>query len=105
VSGHPDIFPLNFVITDGDIVFRTERGSKLLELTINEQVAFEADDWEENLGGWSVVCRGVAQQLESSAELEAAEQLPLQPWVETVKTVFVRIKVEQITGRAFRFGS
>lgn len=105
VAGKPDIFPVNFVLDGQDIVFRTERGSKLLELTINDQVAFEVDDWREGLGGWSVVCRGRAEQIASRAEQEHAETLPLQPWVHTIKTVFVRIRVEVITGRSFRFAS
>lgn len=104
VAGQPDIFPVNFVVDGRDIIFRTERGSKLLELTINDSVAFEVDDWQEDLGGWSVVCRGKAEQIQTMADLEHAESLPLQPWVRTVKTVFVRIGVKEITGRAFRFG-
>lgn len=103
VAGKPDMFPVNFVVDGEDIVIRTERGNKLLELTINDQVAFEVDDWREGIGGWSVVCRGRAQEVESSEDLERAEGLPLQPWVRTIKTVFVRIHVDVITGRSFRF--
>ena len=32
---------------EGRVVFRTAPGSKLLELTINSQVAFEADAWDD----------------------------------------------------------
>lgn len=105
VAQQPDIFPVNFVLDDGSIVFQTSQGSKLLGLTINEQVAFEVDDWDVNLGGWSVVCRGRAEAIDSSAEFEHAETLDLQPWVSTVKTIYVRIRVEEIIGRAFNFGS
>lgn len=103
VAGQPDIYPVNYVLKDRTIVFKTERGSKLLNVAINSQVAFEVDDWREGLGGWSVVCRGNAEQIDSIAEHEAAEQLPLHPWVPTPKTVFVRIHVEEISGRSFRF--
>lgn len=103
VAGKPDMFPVNFVVDGNDIVFRTERGNKLLELTINDKVAFEVDDWREGIGGWSVVCRGRAEEIESIAELERVEGLGLQPWVRTIKTVYVRIHVDVITGRSFRF--
>lgn len=105
VAQQPDIFPVNFVLDDGCIVFRTAQGSKLLELTINEHVAFEVDDWETDLGGWSVVCHGTAEVIEHQADLERAESLDLRPWVQTIKTVFVRIRVVEIVGRRFRFGN
>lgn len=103
VAGSPDIYPVNYVLDGRAIVFKTERGSKLLNLTINNQVAFEVDDWREGLGGWSVVCRGQAEQIEAAAEFAAAEELPLHPWVPTPKTVFVKIMVDAISGRSFRF--
>lgn len=104
VGNLPDVFPVNFVVDDGGIVIKTSRGSKLLELSINNQVAFEVDAWEENLGGWSVVCRGRARVLQDRDELDYAASLPLKPWVATVKTHFVRIDVDHIVGRRFRFG-
>ena len=104
VGNLPDVFPVNFVVDDGGIVFKTARGSKLLELLINNQVAFEVDSWEQDLGGWSIVCRGRARVLEDKAERDHAASLGLEPWVQTVKTHFVRIDVDHIVGRSFRFG-
>jgi nitroimidazol reductase NimA-like FMN-containing flavoprotein (pyridoxamine 5'-phosphate oxidase superfamily) len=103
VGNVPDVFPVNFVVDGGGIVFKTARGSKLLELLINNQVAFEVDSWTEDLGGWSVVCRGRARVLEDDERNHAAS-LDLKSWVQTIKTHFVRIDVEHIVGRAFRFG-
>ncbi|MEO7007052.1 MAG: pyridoxamine 5'-phosphate oxidase family protein, partial [Terrimesophilobacter sp.] len=37
-----DIFPVNFLIHDGAIYFRTGPGSKLREIAANDSVAFEA---------------------------------------------------------------
>ncbi|WP_432560506.1 pyridoxamine 5'-phosphate oxidase family protein [Granulicoccus sp. GXG6511] len=105
VAGRPDIYPVNYVLDDHTVVFKTERGSKLLELTINDRVAFEVDDWREGLGGWSVVCRGQAEKIEDPDERERAEELPLHPWVPTPKTVYVRIVVDDISGRSFRFNA
>lgn len=104
VGNLPDVFPVNFVVDNGGIVFKTSRGSKLLELSINNQVAFEVDAWEQDLGGWSVVCRGRARVLQDRKERDYAASLPLKPWVATIKTHYVRIDVDHIVGRRFRFG-
>ncbi|MHA3683793.1 pyridoxamine 5'-phosphate oxidase family protein [Leucobacter sp. HY1910] len=98
-----DIVPLNFVVDRGSLVFRTAPGSKLSGLTVNSSVALEVDRFNSERG-WSVVVHGRAEALTQSADIEAAEQLPLTPMVATVKPVFVRIHVDSIRGRRFRFG-
>jgi nitroimidazol reductase NimA-like FMN-containing flavoprotein (pyridoxamine 5'-phosphate oxidase superfamily) len=103
VNGIPEIFPLNFVLDGESVVFRTAEGSKLVEVVINEQVAFEVDGWNDN-GGWSVVIKGSAAVVESGEQHDRAEALPLRPWVPTIKTNFVRITPTEITGRRFEFG-
>lgn len=104
VVNEPEIFPVNFVVDDRTILFRTAGGSKLLELTINNKVAFEVDDHDDE-EGWSVLIRGVADPLEHSTDIAAAERLGLQPWIPTIKRVFVRIRPHVITGRRFKFGA
>ena len=103
VNGMPEIFPLNFVVDGESVVFRTAEGSKLVELVINEKVAFEVDGWNDN-GGWSVIIKGAASVVESGEAHDRAEALPLRPWVPTIKTNFVRITPTEITGRRFEFG-
>lgn len=98
-----DIVPINFVLDDRSIVFRTAAGSKLVELTINNAVLFEVDEVGET-EGWSVVARGRARALEQEDEILAAEQLPLRPFVPTLKPTFVRIDIDELKGRAYRFG-
>lgn len=99
----PDIFPVNYVVDGQSVVFRTAEGTKLAEVVLNHHVAFEADGWDEK-GGWSVVLRGKAERITDPEELDRAEKLPLRPFVNTVKTNFVRIS-GTITGRYFRFGN
>ncbi len=103
VGGTPEIFPVNYVVDGESVVFRSAEGSKLLEIVLNDLVAFEADGWTDN-AGWSVICRGHASLIEAEAEVARAEALPLKPWIPTVKTNFVRITVEEISGRRFAFG-
>ncbi|MDR2997925.1 MAG: pyridoxamine 5'-phosphate oxidase family protein [Microbacterium sp.] len=95
-----DIFPVNYVVDDQSIVFRTAEGSKLIELTVNDEVLFEVDDHSAT-EAWSVIVRGSAHRLETLAEQEAAEALGLAPWIPTLKYNFVRIVAGSVSGRAF----
>ena len=103
VGGVVDIVPINFVVDGRSIVFRTAAGSKLAGLTINSDVVFEVDYFDEERG-WSVVVRGAARALELEAEIALAEALPLKPFVPTLKPTFVRIDPTAISGREFQFG-
>ena len=98
-----DIVPLNFVVDAGSLVFRTAAGSKLSGLTVNSSVALEVDRFNEERG-WSVVVHGRAEVITRDEELAEVEQLPLAPMVTTVKPTFVRIQVDSVRGRRFRFG-
>ncbi len=103
VGGQPDLFPVNFYAGDGKVLFRTGEGTKLSELSVNERVAFEADEHTE-AGGWSVVVKGSARVLVSTSDIAAADELPLRPWIPTIKYNYVEISVDEITGRRFQFG-
>lgn len=103
VDRSPDIFPVNFVVDGESLVFRTAEGSKLFALTVNSEVAFEVDAWGDT-DGWSVVVRGTAEAIEDYEELLRVEQLPLLPFVPTVKQHYVKIVCSEISGRHFAFG-
>lgn len=103
VDGRADIFPVNCAVQDRSILLRTAPGSKLAEMAVNESVVFEADGILSDQA-WSVVLRGTAARLETSAEREAAERLNLKPWVPTLKEHYVRISPQELSGRHFRFG-
>jgi len=98
-----DIFPVNYALDGRDVVFRTAEGSKLTELSINDEVLFEVDD-HSDIDAWSVVVRGHAERLETSDEVRAADELPLTPWIPTLKYNYVRIVAASVSGRAFRRG-
>ena len=104
VEGEPEIFPVNFVVQNRTILFRTAVGTKLVSAVINNNVLFEADD--HNVAeGWSVVVRGIARTLHSDDEIREAERAQLLPWTATVKSHYVRVLPTRITGRRFVFGS
>ncbi len=102
-DNQPTIYPLNYVVDGESVVFRSAEGSKLSQLTENDIVAFEADGWDEQTG-WSVIIKGHGEIISDPAELARAERLPLLPWVPTMKSNFVRITADEISGRRFSFG-
>jgi nitroimidazol reductase NimA-like FMN-containing flavoprotein (pyridoxamine 5'-phosphate oxidase superfamily) len=95
-----DIFPVNFVVSDGALYFRTSPGSKLAELTANPRVALEADRYDD-IAAASVIVKGVAERLELQDEIDAADRLELRPWIPTLKYRWVRITPTRVTGRRF----
>jgi len=96
-----DIFPVNYIVDGQGILFRTAQGSKLFELTVNDDVLFEVDDHTDS-DAWSVVVRGHARPLDTSAEVERADGLGLRPWIPTLKYTYVHVTATSLTGRAFR---
>ena len=100
-GGVLDIFPITYVVDNDTLVFRTGPGTKLIELTINDNVAFEIDHYD-SAEGYSVVVHGQAEQLDSMGEIDIAAQLPLPSLFPTERPRFVRIHPKQVTGRHFR---
>ncbi|CQD17588.1 putative flavin-nucleotide-binding protein [Mycolicibacterium conceptionense] len=103
VDDEAHIFPVNFVVQNRTILFRTAAGTKLISAAINNQVLFEADD-HSPAEGWSVIVRGIARTLRTDEDMEQAEQAQLLPWTATSKTHYVRVSPVRVTGRRFRFG-
>jgi nitroimidazol reductase NimA-like FMN-containing flavoprotein (pyridoxamine 5'-phosphate oxidase superfamily) len=103
VAGRPDIYPINYLAHDGVLLMRTNPGTKLAGLTVNENVAFEVDEVLEK-EAWSVVVEGTARIVESQREIERADKLPLTPWIPTRKYTYVEISPSRIHGRHFELG-
>jgi nitroimidazol reductase NimA-like FMN-containing flavoprotein (pyridoxamine 5'-phosphate oxidase superfamily) len=103
LDGRPDIFPVNYVVDGPQVLFRTAPGSKLAGITGNPEVAFEVDEYDETHAA-SVVLKGVATRLERLVDIDAADALPLTPWIPTLKYRWVRIFPTSITGRRFPRG-
>jgi nitroimidazol reductase NimA-like FMN-containing flavoprotein (pyridoxamine 5'-phosphate oxidase superfamily) len=98
-DGHPDIFPVNFAVDGGTVVFRTAGGGKLTA-ALGAPVAFEADGAEDG-HAWSVVLRGRAAQVLGTEGLLDTLALDLHPWQAGEKGRFVRITPTQLSGRRF----
>lgn len=104
VANEPDIFPINYLAHDRKLLMRTNPGTKLAELTINDSVAFEIDGLAES-EAWSVVVKGTARVLESQSEIDVVSELPLSPWLQTYKYTFVEIVPRSVRGLRFQLGT
>jgi nitroimidazol reductase NimA-like FMN-containing flavoprotein (pyridoxamine 5'-phosphate oxidase superfamily) len=98
----PDIFPINYTVDRGGIVFRTAEGTKLAASVLGRGVAFEVDGVDDAAGeAWSVIVKGHAVEITGMYELLDALELPLFPWHAAPKHRFVRIEPVETTGRRF----
>ncbi|AUI51277.1 pyridoxamine 5'-phosphate oxidase family protein [Arthrobacter crystallopoietes] len=102
-AGETDIFPINYLAHDGRLLMRSAPGTKLAEVTINENVVFETDGIASD-EAWSVVIKGTARVLQSGDEIEAAEKLGLKSWIPTLKDFYIELKPVQLSGRHFILG-
>lgn len=93
------ITPINYVVDGETLLFWTAEGSKLLGVVMGSPVAFEIDRYGEDCAR-SVVLRGTARLLPED-EAHRADNLPLRPWVPTLKYNVVEISPTEVSGREF----
>jgi nitroimidazol reductase NimA-like FMN-containing flavoprotein (pyridoxamine 5'-phosphate oxidase superfamily) len=98
-----DIYPLNFLVRDSVLYFRSAPGKKLVDLTAHPLVAFEADGGSGS-SRWSVVLRGTATRLSDDAVIENSGVLELEPWFPSEKYNYIALVPQSITGRRFKRG-
>jgi nitroimidazol reductase NimA-like FMN-containing flavoprotein (pyridoxamine 5'-phosphate oxidase superfamily) len=104
VDGAPMVVPVNYGMHGDTIVIRTDEGTKL-DASPMSDVAFEVDDVSHSThAGWSVLVRGVAQDItdaldELSIELRA---IPIDTWAPGRKSHWLTITPRLVTGRRLR---
>jgi len=100
VAALPAIFPVNYAILDGDIVFLTGDGTKLRAALVRAVVAFEVDHIDPGPpSGWSVMAVGVAEEITDPGDLRAVAELGLRPFAGGDRSHVVRIRPEFVSGR------
>jgi nitroimidazol reductase NimA-like FMN-containing flavoprotein (pyridoxamine 5'-phosphate oxidase superfamily) len=99
------MLPVNYVLHDGAVVFRTAEHGPLdedLRTGIDGaeyKVAFEIDDIDlAGRQGWSVLIQGPAHHV-TAADRGAALNAGVEPWAPGDRELFVRITPTRITGR------
>ena len=94
----PVVLPVNHLVCDRTIRFRTAPHSTLARHVHGHRVAFQLDDVEEfHTSGWSVLVRGRA----SLADIDlrgGGDDAPM-PWVEGNRPLIVEITPSEVTGR------
>src|SRR5215217_9275016 len=103
VGVFPFIIPVNYLLDEHEIVFRTDAGSKLNVALRGAPVAFEVDGVDETRQvGWSVVVRGRAEELTDEDKLAELRQTPLLAWHPGPIARYVRINAGQVIGRRIK---
>lgn len=107
VRAMPAVFPVNFALLDGEVVFRTVEGTKFHAAVAGAVLAFEADGYEpDGRSGWSVLVQGVSRVVTEPAELHRARQLTVESWaVDGAADRIVRITSTFVSGRRFQRAS
>lgn len=102
VDDRRDIFPLNYAVDHGTLVFRSREGTKVFGALSGAPVALETDGYEASTSkAWSVVVKGRAGAIGQIHDLMDTVDLPLFPWQAGEKNQFVRIQPDLVTGRRF----
>jgi uncharacterized protein len=95
-----DIFPINYLVVDDELFFRSAPGSKLMDLVESPNVAFEIDG-HSGRRLWSVVAHGAARRLNDDEEIARSGIRSLQTSHPSDKYNYVAIHVDEVSGREF----
>jgi nitroimidazol reductase NimA-like FMN-containing flavoprotein (pyridoxamine 5'-phosphate oxidase superfamily) len=96
----PAVTPVNFVLDNDYIVFRTAPGSKMTAALSNAVVAFEADQVDvATHTGWSVLVLGHCAPETDPDVIAHLDTLLLDTWMPDQREHYVSIRCEQVTGR------
>ena len=96
-----EVFPVNHLVDEQRVLFRTAPGTKLVETARGKSVAFEVDGWTDE-AAWSVVVHGRAEELDYPSALRHAKRSGLESWAPDEKSHYVQITPQRITGRRFQ---
>lgn len=95
----PIVLPVNYVIDEDSVLFRTAPQSVLAQHLRLGRVAFQVDDLDEYTeSGWSVLVRGRAAFVEYDAVPADVEERP-NTWAGGTRSLYVRITPQSVTGR------
>jgi nitroimidazol reductase NimA-like FMN-containing flavoprotein (pyridoxamine 5'-phosphate oxidase superfamily) len=100
IGAMPAIFPVNYRVIDGWIVFRTAPGSKMSAASQGAVVAFEVDDYQlADRTGWSVLAVGPAEVVHDLDMSFKVRDAGLEPLAGGRRTTIVRIQPTFVSGR------
>jgi nitroimidazol reductase NimA-like FMN-containing flavoprotein (pyridoxamine 5'-phosphate oxidase superfamily) len=98
----PQVFPVNFLVASGMILFRTSAYGELGRALVKRpRIAFQVDHIEhERKRGWSVVARGTAEPMDDAdAMLDLQPKSNLIPWAEGTRNLVISVQGYELSGR------
>lgn len=100
-QGEPVILPVNFAVHGRSLIFRSGHGSKLAAAIMERPVCLEVDGWDAvEHEGWSVLVKGIAEEVVDATDIGHFEKLPVQPWSRPdLRVHWVRILPTEVSGR------
>lgn len=103
VQDHPEIFPVNYTVDRGTVIFRSAKGTKVTGALGDAAVAFEVDDYDPATGIiWSVVVKGQAAAINRLRDAaDSFHNVDIRPWQAGKKESYIRIVPSEVTGRRF----
>lgn len=99
----PAIQPVNFALSNGEIIIRAGTGGTVIAAARGDIVAFEADALDTSTrSGWSVTVIGRSRRASEPVEISRLRKLPLVSWAPDAQEYFICIGIEIVSGRRFR---
>ncbi|MCW2831400.1 MAG: hypothetical protein JWP31_2092 [Aeromicrobium sp.] len=100
-EGGQQLVPVNFVLHDGDLYFRTVADGLLAGLAPgHDDIAFGVDHHEDLYrNGWNVTVKGSAVEVTDAATIEAVQRTRLRPWAGGDRNLLVRVRPIEVAGR------
>ena len=100
LTGVPHVVPVNYVVVDGAIVFRSGVGTKFHVALLSEPMSFEVDHIDDDAGtGWSVLVSGRSRLVADPAVLARIDELALRPLDPSGKHAVVWVEPDLVSGR------
>ncbi len=94
----PLALPVNYVVQDRTVLFRTAEGALARHLRESATCGFEIDQFDHLLeSGWSVLVRGSAALVRHPST--AGDVAWPVPWVGGIRPLLIRITPRELTGR------
>ena len=100
IDGRPVIYPVNYVVFEGNIYIMTRQGGDLHTASLEADIAFEVDGADALYHeGWSVLVIGECSPVTDQEELNRLTHLPLAPWAGEDRDLLLRMPIEEVSGR------
>lgn len=97
-----EVFPVNYVVDRGSIVFTTAAGTKAELVRSSRRAAFEVDDFGSHVRvAWSIVVKGTPAVVRRLDDVVDAFDLEVPSYQSAPKPLVVRFVPDSITGRRF----